>query len=243
MKNSNPKNRKSLVFSDIDNFSDQQILDLITGHLEYVSRAHSYHISTTDLVDVVVASSSENEVVVDIDFSDYTEFVAVKYGMKVGEGYDSEDETHYETLDLLVERVVEQIVQGSPVRKDFTQLIEGEPSLAGKISVIGEAKTRSFVPPVNSDVIVKFTVEDLNVSNSKLFEFFTETLNKIRQEERERADALIAEERDRADEILFEYTRATGNIVNLLTKEIELVQEKNRQLAKLAGIPKPKRSR
>lgn len=210
-----------------------ELKEFVESHLGYVSRAHGFHVPFVGEVQVHVEIKDcfANGYTVDIDFSTYTQEVRNKFS-------EVEDSDISEALDGLIENLKDQMIYGSPTRKNNTRLIPGYPELAGKF----ESPSYDVVPAPAPDVIAEFTAESSGANNVELYEMFIETLEKVREEERAKADARVEAVKREAELKIATMNQTTNNIVEILTKEAKALATKNDNLSKLAGIPKFRRT-
>lgn len=223
---------RKLVISGNSDMTADELTKFVEQHLGYVSVAHGFHLAFVGEVRVSEASNGAGELScsVNIDFTEYAQAVREKF--------EVEDDSIGEAMDSLMEHLAGQMVSGSPVRKDNTQLIEGIPEL----SLWFTNPSYDVVPAPAHDVIEDFKATTSGVHNVELYEMFMETLEMVRQDERAKADARVEAVKREAEENILVMTQATSSIVEILTKENKSLVEKNENLSKIAGIPKFRRT-
>lgn len=224
------KHRHINISVDFD-MSPEQLLEFTEQHLGYVCRSRSFHIAWVGEVRVLENYAGENFCyTLDIDFTDYIQ--------KVEEKYSLTDEEMNEAIDHLMEHMVDQMISGSPVRKDNTQLVEGRPELVNMI----QFPSYDVTPAPASDAIEEFKVNSMGANNVELYEMFVATLERVREEERAKADKRVEAVEKATEARIADMTRTLGNVVEILTKESKELSAKNENLSKLAGIPKFRRA-
>lgn len=225
-------NNRQINLSRNFDMNADELVEFVEQHLGYVSRSHGFHLPFVGEVRVSegYARTGELNYIVNIDFTEYAHAVREKF--------EVEDGAISEALDDLMVHLTEQMISGSPTRKDNTKLLMGRPEL----SQMFVTPSYDVTPAPAHDVIEEFKATSSGVNNVELYEMFIETLEMVRQDERAKADVRVEAVKREAEANILVMTQTTGNIVEILTKENKSLVAKNENLSKIAGIPKFRRT-